>query len=193
MKDSNLKFKTTSILVSITFLLAILFCSTYFLTLNLFKNNNIENQSVFSNNDYLSDDIFIALKTNNLTDILEKLSNFKSKFNLSNNLTEEDLIKELSKKGYVLSNKTNEKLTFTRTDIKNEFKANMYYIGEENGYVCLFKTDENGNIINSEKIVYNTSKPISMLPEIDQEYIKNNNLFFEDKTKALEQISEIIS
>lgn len=193
MKDSNLKLKTTSILVSITFLLAILFCSTYFLTLNLFKNNNIENQSVFSNNDYLSDDIFIALKTNNLTDILEKLSNFKSKFNLSNNLTEEDLIKELSKKGYVLSNKTNEKLTFTRTDIKNEFKANMYYIGEENGYVCLFKTDENGNIINSEKIVYNTSKPISMLPEIDQEYIKNNNLFFEDKTKALEQISEIIS
>lgn len=193
MKDSNLKLKTTSVLISITFLLAILFCSTYFLTLNLFKSNNIENQSVFSNNDYLSDDIFIALKTNNLTDILEKLSNFKSKFNLSNNLTEEDLIKELSKKGYVLSNKTNEKLTFTRTDIKNEFKANMYYIGEENGYVCLFKTDENGNIINSEKIVYNTSKPISMLPEVDQEYIKNNNLFFEDKTKALEQISEIIS
>lgn len=193
MNNSNLKLKTTSILISITFLLAILFCSTYFLTLNLFKNNTTENQSVFSNNDYLSDDIFIALKTNNLTDILEKLSNFKSKFNLSNNLTEEDLIKELSKKGYVLSNKTNEKLTFTRTDIKNEFKANMYYIGEESGYVCLFKTDENGNIINSEKIVYNTSKPISMLPEVDQEYIKNNNLFFEDKTKALEQISEIIS
>ena len=193
MKDSNLKLKTTSVLISITFLLAILFCSTYFLTLNLFKSNNIENQSVFSNNDYLSDDIFIALKTNNLTDILEKLSNLKLKFNLSNNLTEEDLIKALSKKGYILSNKTNEKLTFTRTDIKNEFKANMYYIGEENGYVCLFKTDENGNIINSEKIVYNTSKPISMLPEVDQEYIKNNNLFFEDKTKALEQISEIIS
>lgn len=193
MNYSNLKLKTTSVLISITFLLAILFCSTYFLTLNLFKNNTTENQSVFSNNDYLSDDIFIALKTNNLTDILEKLSNFKLKFNLSNNLTEEDLIKELSKKGYVLSNKTNEKLTFTRTDIKNEFKANTYYIGEENGYVCLFKTDENGNIIDSEKIVYNTSKPISMLPQVDQEYIKNNNLFFEDKTKALEQISEIIS
>lgn len=193
MKYSNLKFKTTSILISTTFLLAILFCSTYFLTLNLFKNNTPENQSVFSNNDYLSDDIFIALKTNNLTDILEKLSNLKLKFNLSNNLTEEDLIKALSKKGYILSNKTNEKLTFTRTDIKNEFKANMYYIGEENGYICLFKTDENGNIMNSEKTVYNTSKPISMLPEVDQEYIKNNNLFFEDKTKALEQISEIIS
>lgn len=193
MKYSNLKFKTTSILISTTFLLAILFCSTYFLTLNLFKNNTTENQSVFSNNDYLSDDIFIALKTNNLTDILEKLSNLKLKFNLSNNLTEEDLIKALSKKGYILSNKTNEKLTFTRTDIKNEFKANMYYIGEENGYICLFKTDENGNIMNSEKTVYNTSKPISMLPEVDQEYIKNNNLFFEDKTKALEQISEIIS
>ena len=193
MKYSNLKFKTTSILISTTFLLAILFCSTYFLTLNLFKNNTTENQSVFSNNDYLSDDIFIALKTNNLTDILEKLSNLKLKFNLSNNLTEEDLIKALSKKGYILSNKTNEKLTFTRTDIKNEFKANMYYIGEENGYICLFKTDENGNIMNSEKTVYNTSKPISMLPEVDQEYIKNNNLFFEDRTKALEQISEIIS
>ena len=193
MKYSNLKFKTTSILISTTFLLAILFCSTYFLTLSLFKNNTTENQSVFSNNDYLSDDIFIALKTNNLTDILEKLSNLKLKFNLSNNLTEEDLIKALSKKGYILSNKTNEKLTFTRTDIKNEFKANMYYIGEENGYICLFKTDENGNIMNSEKTVYNTSKPISMLPEVDQEYIKNNNLFFEDKTKALEQISEIIS
>lgn len=193
MKNSNLKIKTTSMLISITFLLAILFCSTYFLTLNLFKDNTIENQSVFSNNGYLSDDIFIDLKTNNLTDMIDKFSNFKLKFNLDNNLTEEDLIKELSKKGYILSNKTNEKLTFTRNDVKNEFKANMYYIGEENGYICLFKTDENGNMIESEKIIYNNSKPISMLPEIDQEYIKNNNLFFEDKTKALEQISEIIS
>ena len=193
MKNSNLKIKFTSILVSITFLLAILFCSTYFLTLSLFKNTATENQSVFSNNDYLSNDTFIALKTNNLTDTLEKLSNIKIKFNLNSNLTETDLIKELSKKGYVLSDKTNEKLTFTRTDIKSEFKSNMYYIGEENGYVCLFKTDENGNIIASEKVIYNNSKPISMLPEIDQEYIKNNNLFFEDKTKALEQISEIIS
>lgn len=193
MKNSNLKIKFTSILVSITFLLAILFCSTYFLTLSLFKNTSTENQSVFSNNDYLSNDTFIALKTNNLTDTLEKLSDIKIKFNLNSNLTENDLIKELSKKGYVLSDKTNEKLTFTRTDTKSEFKSNMYYIGEENGYVCLFKTDENGNIIASEKVIYNNSKPISMLPEIDQEYIKNNNLFFEDKTKALEQISEIIS
>lgn len=193
MNNSNLKFKTASILISIIFLLAIIFCSTYFLTLNLFKNDSVENQSVYSNNNYLSNDIFITLKTKDVTDIVDKLSNLKLKFNLNNDLTETDLIKELSKKGYTLSNKTNKELIFTRTDIANEFKPNMYYIGEENGYICFFKTDENGEIINSEKIVYSDSKPISMLPEIDQEYIKSNKLYFENKEKALEQINEIIS
>ena len=196
MNNKNLKLKTSSLLISVTVLLAILFCLSYFITFKILNiNNNSQNQSVYSNNNYLSDNIFVALKTNNLTDMIESLSNLKLKLNLNKNLTEDDLIKELSKKGYTLSEKTNEKLTFSRSDevIENKFESNKYYIGEENGYLCIFKTDTNGNIITDEKKIYDNSKPISMLPELDQEYIKSYKLCFETKEEALEKLSELIS
>ena len=87
------------------------------------------------------------------------------------------------------------KLVYTRDAAINtsKFKSDKYYLGEENGFISLFKTDSNGNIIESEKKVYSDSKPLSNLPEIDQNYIKEHKFSFDTKEEALQKLSEMIS
>lgn len=199
-KNLNKKQKS-AIVVSIITLLVISFCASYFIT-NYLTNpdrkneaNNTENENVFSNNKYLDDTIFITLKTNEDIDVVDTLLNVKEKFNLKENLTEEDLSKELSKDGYKLYEKNEQKLTYSRDEEINsdKFEANKYYLGEENGYISIFKTDANGNIIEAEKKVYTNSKPITNLPETDQNYIKEYKFSFDSKEDALQKLSEMIS
>lgn len=195
------KKQKAAFLLSFVTLLAISFCLSYFIT-DYFTNPNrknselkVQNENIYADNKYLSDDIFITLKTNENVDTIDNLLNLKEKLNLKENLTEDELTTELSKDGYKLSEKNEQKLTYTRDkEVKsNKFEANKYYLGEENGYISIFKTDSNGNIIESEKKVYTDSKPLSNLPETDQNYIKENKFSFDSKDDALQKLSEMIS
>lgn len=196
------KKQKAAMLVSFVSLLAICFCLSYFLTdyitnpnRNL-NNAEVQNETVYSeSNKYLDDNIYIMLKTNDNIDMAEDLLNLKNKLNLNENLTKEDLSEELSTQGYVLSEWDGNKLVYTRDTAVNpsKFEANKYYLGEENGFICLFKTDSDGNIINSEKKVYSDSKPLSNLPEIDQNYIKDYKFSFDTREEALQKLSEMIS
>ncbi|MBE6054085.1 MAG: hypothetical protein E7212_09275 [Clostridium sartagoforme] len=199
-KNLNKKQKFT-IVASILTLLVISFFTSYFITNYLTDPNrknediNTQNENVFSNNNYLDNTMFITLKTNEDIDMVDTLLNIKEKLDLKENLTEEDLSKELSKEGYKLSEKNEQKLTYSRDkEVKSDkFEANKYYLGEENGYISIFKTDENGNIVESEKKVYTDSKPISNLPETDQNYIKEHKFSFDSREDALQKLSEMIS
>lgn len=199
-KKGNLnKKQKAAFLVSFVTLLSISFCASYFIT-NYFTNPNrkistIEDENVYADNKYLSDDIFVTLKTNENVDMIDNLLNLKEKLKLNEKLTEEELTIELSKDGYKLSEKNEQKLTYTRDkEVKSDkFEANKYYLGEENGYISIFKTDDNGNIIESEKKVYTDSKPLANLPETDQNYIKENRFSFDSKDDALQKLSEMIS
>lgn len=199
-KENLSKKQKSAIILSIVTLLAISFSGSYYITnyLTKSKNNiNIEtqNENVFADNKYLNDNIFITLKTNDTVDIVDNLVNIQKKLNLKDNLTEEELSKELSKQGYILNEKNEQKLTYIREEVikSTKFEANKYYLGEENGYISIFKTDERGNIIESEKTVYSNSKPITNLPETDQNYIKENKFSFDSKNDALQKLSEMIS
>ncbi|MBS5885104.1 MAG: hypothetical protein E6300_08905 [Clostridium sp.] len=200
-KNINKKQKA-AMLVSFISLLAICFCLSYFITDYItnpnrdITNTEAQNETVYSeNNKYLDDNIYVMLKTNDNIDMAENLINLKSKLDLSENITKEDLSEELSTQGYVLSEWDNNKLVYTRDAAVNtsKFKSNKYYLGEENGFISLFKTDSNGNIIESEKKVYSDSKPISNLPEIDQNYIKEYKFSFDTREEALQKLSEMIS
>ena len=199
-KENLNKKQKSAIIVALVTLLAITFCASYFITNYLINKNNkqnveVQNENVFSNNEYLNDSIFITLKTNDNVDMVDNLLNIKKKLNLKEKLTEEELSLELSKDGYKLSEKNEEKLTYTRDKAitSDVFEANKYYLGEENGYISIFKTDESGNVIESEKKVYSDSKPIVNLPETDQTYIKNHKFSFDSKEEALQKLSEMIS
>lgn len=200
-KNINKKQKA-AMLVSFISLLAICFCLSYFITDYItdpnrdITNAEAQNETVYSeNNKYLDDNIYVMLKTNDNIDMAENLINLKSKLDLSENITKEDLSEELSTQGYVLSEWDNNKLVYTRAAAINtsKFKSDKYYLGEENGFISLFKTDSNGNIIESEKKVYSDSKPLSNLPEIDQNYIKEHKFSFDTKEEALQKLSEMIS
>lgn len=200
-KNINKKQKA-AMLVSFISLLAICFCLSYFITDYItdpnrdITNAEAQNETVYSeNNKYLDNNIYVMLKTNDNIDMAENLINLKSKLDLSENITKEDLSEELSTQGYVLSEWDNNKLVYTRDTAINtsKFKSDKYYLGEENGFISLFKTDSNGNIIESEKKVYSDSKPLSNLPEIDQNYIKEHKFSFDTKEEALQKLSEMIS
>ena len=200
-KNINKKQKA-AMLVSFISLLAICFCLSYFITDYItnpnrdITNAEAQNETVYSeNNKYLDDNIYVMLKTNDNIDMAENLINLKSKLDLSENITKEDLSEELSTQWYVLSEWDNNKLVYTRDAAVNtsKFKSDKYYLGEENGFISLFKTDSNGNIIESEKKVYSDSKPLSNLPEIDQNYIKEHKFSFDTKEEALQKLSEMIS
>ncbi|MCR1952563.1 MULTISPECIES: hypothetical protein [unclassified Clostridium] len=201
-KKNISKKQKAAMLVSFVSLLAICFCLSYFITDYVtnpnrdINNAEAQNETVYSeNNKYLDDNIYIMLKTNDNIDMAENLINLKSKLNLNENLTKEDLSEELSVQGYVLSEWDSNKLVYTRDTAINtsKFESNKYYLGEENGFISLFKTDSNGNIIESEKKVYSDSKPLSNLPEIDQNYIKDNKFSFDTREEALQKLSEMIS
>ncbi|MDU5107803.1 hypothetical protein [Clostridium sp.] len=196
-KENLNKKQKSAILVTIVTLLAIAFCASYFITDYLTKPNKPEeqNENVFSNNEYLNDDIFITLKTKDNVDMIDNFLNIKKKLNLKEKLTEEEFSKELSKDGYKLIEKDEKKLTYSRDkEVKSDkFEADKYYLGEDNGYISIFKTDKDGNIIESEKKVYTDSKPISHLPEKDQNYIKDHKFSFDSKDEALQKLSEMIS
>lgn len=200
-KNINKKQKA-AMLVSFISLLAICFCLSYFITDYItdpnrdITNAEAQNETVYSeNNKYLDNNIYVMLKTNDNIDMAENLINLKSKLDLSENITKEDLSEELSTQGYILSEWDNNKLVYTRDAAVNtsKFKSDKYYLGEENGFISLFKTDSNGNIIESEKKVYSDSKPLSNLPEIDQNYIKEHKFSFDTKEEALQKLSEMIS
>lgn len=201
MNNFNKKQKA-AILVSFISFLAICFCITYFITdylttpNRIYNNTEDKNETVYSEkNKYLDDSIYITLKTNDNIDMSENLINLKAKFNLTENLTKEDLSEELSKDGYILSEWDDNKLIYVRDSEtnSNKFEGNKYYLGEENGYISIFKTDTKGTVIESEKKVYSDSKPLANLPEIDQNYIKENKFSFDTKEEALQKLSEMIS
>ncbi len=200
-KKKLIKKQRAAFLVSLITLLSISFCASYFITDYITnpnrKNANIdeENENVYADNKYLSDNIFITLKTQDNVDTIDKLANIIKKFNLKEKITEEELSNELSKKGYALSEKNEQKLTYIREKEVNssKFEANKYYLGEEDGYISIFKTDADGNIIESEKKVYKDSKQITNLHETDQNYIKENKFSFDSKDDALQKLSEMIS
>ena len=140
-KNINKKQKA-AMLVSFISLLAICFCLSYFITDYItnpnrdITNAEAQNETVYSeNNKYLDDNIYVMLKTNDNIDMAENLINLKSKLDLSENITKEDLSEELSTQGYVLSEWDNNKLVYTRDAAVNtsKFKSDKYYLGEENG------------------------------------------------------------
>ena len=85
-------------------------------------------------------------------------------------IEEEELIKILSKKGYEKDNITDKSLSFSKVE-GSGLKPNKYYIGDKDGKIAIYKTDDKG------KAFIEKEEDISFLrtddyPEPDIERIK---------------------
>ena len=121
------------------------------------------------------------------------MSELKKELNIDKNLTETELSKALKDKGYVLEVESNGEMTYKR-DASKAVKPNKYYIGEKDGFLAIYKTDDNGTLsIENSEDVYTNSKKVDKLSEIDKEKIKNFELEYNSKDDAEESLSEFLS
>ena len=101
-------------------------------------------------------------------------------------IEEEELIKILSKKGYEKVNITDKSLSFSKVE-GSGLKPNKYYIGDKDGKIAIYKTDENG------KAFIEKEEDISFLrtddyPEPDIERIKSFAREFDTREECEEAL-----
>lgn len=183
--------------VSMTIALALIFSATYICMDNYYnkesKEANITTQNIIDKGTILNDKVKIVLFAGDKKENEYSLAELKEKFNITNNLTDSELVKLLEKEGYVLNVEANNQMMFKR-DVSKTLEANKYYIGEKNGFLAIYKTDDNGKLnIESSSDVYSEFKTVDSLGKIDKEKIRNFEFMYNSKEEAEENLSEFLS
>ncbi|MFT8350813.1 hypothetical protein [Clostridium saccharoperbutylacetonicum] len=178
-------------------ILALIFSITYYFSNKYITNKNTQNNSVRASetdkSQELSDNLKICLVSGEKKEKVLTLAELKKELNLDSNLTEAELSKELKNKGYVLEVQENGEMTYKKDNSKS-VKPNKYYIGEKDGYLAIYKTNENGTLlIENSNDVYTNSKKIESLNDIDKNKIENFELEYNTKDDAEENLSEFLS
>ena len=183
--------------ISMTITLALIFSITYYLSDKYIANQNAKNNTVISNDikksSRLSDSTKIYLFAGENKEKESTIADLKKELNIDGNLTVADLSKALKDKGYVLELESNGEMTYKR-DISKSVKPNKYYIGEKNGFLAIYKTDNDGTLLieNSED-VYSNNKKVENLRESDKNKIRNFEFEYNSKDDAEESLSEFLS
>lgn len=184
-------FVVMTVLLAIIFSLTYYFCDKY-ITKPIVEKENATVVNNDSNND-LSDETKVCLYSGDVKEDELSLGDLKKQLNIGDDLTETELSKALKDKGYVLVLTSEKELTFKR-DPSQTVKPNKYYIGEKDGYLAIYKTDENGTLlIENSDDVYNDRKTIDSLTPADITKIKNFKYEYDTKEEAEENLSEFLS
>ncbi|MBQ3420925.1 MAG: hypothetical protein IJH34_04520 [Romboutsia sp.] len=184
--------------IFITISLALVFTLIYCIADRYMMNNKnmkIDNTAIAAQNTEkaVADDIKISLISNDNSNEELSLKELKEKFNLDSDLTINKLCSELKKIGYELDAAGESDLKFKKEDSKNT-KPNKYYIGEKEGFLAIYKSDENGELaIEDDNDIYRENKKVEMLPEEDKNKISNFQLEYDNKEDAEEDLSEFLS
>lgn len=184
-------FVVMTVLLAIIFSLTYYFCDKY-ITKPIVEKENATVVNNDSSND-LSDETKVCLYSGDVKEDELSLGDLKKQLNIGDDLTETELSKALKDKGYVLVLTSEKELTFKR-DPSQTVKPNKYYIGEKDGYLAIYKTDENGTLlIENSDDVYNDRKTIDSLTPADITKIKNFKYEYDNKEEAEENLSEFLS
>lgn len=102
----------------------------------------------------------------------------------------EKMVEEISLEGYELVSSENGEMVFLND--MNILEAGKYYIGEKDGYIAMFKADENGapTIEKPEDV---STKRIDDLPEVDREKISSFEKKYDTREECEEHMTNYIS
>ncbi|MFW2487688.1 hypothetical protein ACN077_03815 [Clostridium chromiireducens] len=183
--------------IGMTMVLALIFFITYYLSDKYITNKNARNNAVtaseINKNNELSDNTKIYLFSGETKEKELTLADLKKELNINKNLSAAELSKALKEKGYVLEIQANGEMTYKK-DLSKVVKPNKYYIGEKDGYLAIYKTDNDGTLlIEKKEDVYSDNKKVDNLRELDKDKIKNFELEFDTKDDAEESLSEFLS
>lgn len=177
------------------FLIVGLFFSTYYIVNKKIEQRDLkylntlaEETNASKANEILKNDLKVDFYTENTKDKVTTIKALIDEYKIDkNNVTENELAKAVSKDGYKLSSRSSEGIIFKR-DSKDSLEKNTYYIGEKDGYLAIYKTDDNGNL-NIHK-VYSDDISIDNFMEVDANKIKNYKYF---NSKNLNEVEEKIT
>ena len=183
--------------IFITISLALIFTLTYCIAdrYMMKKKAEKENTAVATQNTEknIADDMKICLMSGDNTDEELSLKDLREKYNLDSALTINKICSALKAIGYELEDAGESELTFKR-EVSKSVKPNKYYIGEKEGYLAIYKSDDNGNLfIEKDSDVYRDHKKVEMLPEDDKIKISSFELEYDTKEDAEEDLSEFLS
>lgn len=183
--------------ISMIIILALIFSITYYLSDKYITNKNAEKNTTtaveINEDSDLNDNTKIYLYAGEKKEKEATLAELKKELNIDGNLTQAELSKALKDKGYVLEIESNGEMTYKR-DVSKSVNPNKYYIGDKDGFLAIFKTDNNGTLsIENSEDVYSNSKKVDNLREIDKNKIKNFELEYNSKEDAEESLSEFLS
>jgi len=183
--------------VSMTITLALIFSITYYLSDKYITDKNAKNKSAIASeikkSSGISDSTKIYLFAGENKAKESTIADLKKELNIDGNLTQAELSKALQDKGYVLEIEFNGEMKYKK-DISKFIKPNKYYIGEKDGFLTIYKTDNDGTLLieNSED-VYSNNKKVENLRESDKNKIKNFEFEYNSKEDAEENLSEFLS
>ncbi|WP_055668023.1 hypothetical protein [Desnuesiella massiliensis] len=179
--------------------------STFFISYNISANylNNSQSKdeekntyNQLSSADMINDNAKIVLRTKNSTngkvEEVGKLTVFELKEKLGNKIQKSTLEDFYAKEGYKLYSFDKNEIIFIKESSGN-FEANKYYLGVENGFIAIFKSDNDGKLIIEDRVNDVTKKSIESLPEGDRRILRNYELKFNTKEEAEEQLTEFQS
>ena len=187
------------ILISMTIALALIFSVTYYLCDRYITNSNIisnqgnEATQVNTSKSELDDNIKVSLFAGEKKESELTIGNLKETLNIDGELTEAKLSEVLKNEGYTLDVAASGEVVFRR-DPSKALDPNKYYIGEKDGFLAIYKTDDNGTpLIESDEDVFSDNKTVDSLGNVEKNKIKNFEFKYDSKEEAEENLSEFIS
>lgn len=72
-----------------------------------------------------------------------------------------------------------------------DFEPNMYYIGERDGYITVFKSDDKGSLFVENESLDISDKKVESLPVSDRELVVNYELKSNDREEVQDILSEL--
>ncbi|MEG0238049.1 MAG: hypothetical protein RR628_00405 [Clostridium sp.] len=192
MKDNKKKYIAIS-----AFGIVGLFFLTYYVVTSKIESRNLEylntvaeETSANKSNEVLKDDLKVSFYTDNSKDKVTTIKGVVDEYKIADKkATEATISSAVASKGYKMLSKSDEGIIFKR-EAKDSLEKNTYYIGEKDGYLAIYKTDDKGNM-NVHK-VYSDYHGIDNLRENDIDKIKNYQYFNStDLSKVEEMITEL--
>lgn len=183
--------------IAIILLISVFSLSYYFSKNNLLKEKNKDfDKSTFSSTLEIGEDVNIITKskddkTGEFTNYKSmKFKDFKKLFDYKGKSDSESLEKFMTEKNYKLENKSDKELVFIMSSEKKLIK-NKFYLGvTEEGYVCIYKCNDEGKLLieNAKEDV--SKRKIDDLQEYEKNKVINHEFMYNTKEEALDALSE---
>ncbi len=190
------KFKPVLAIILAVIVFSGVYLGSYYYNLGKIAkvNANVE-QTNTENTNVLKDDIVIMFMKKNQQNIEEiyyqvTVSELKERLKLDK-VSEKELETMLKEKGYSKVKSEDNKIIFTKEE-GTGLTPNKYYLGDKDGNIAIFKTDENGKAF-IEKPSDVSVKKLYSLPKMDSDIIKSFGRQFDTREECEEELSAYVS